>query len=275
MTPTPRSERFPSRHADRESGRSETTEPSLRDQATWNVFREMLSEDGHDNFDGFLNELANFFGDVRIEGRSILEVGSGRGLTSIYAALQGAREVVSLEPELVGSRGGMVSLQQRRIDALQLRTIELIGADFNTWDPGPRRFDILVSQASINHLYASSFNANRDRETNDAYIAVAGKMRTLLHDGGVAIITDACRHAFFTLTRDLGIRRPWDLSRTGVNWRHHQNPGVWRRIFTEAGFSSVRIHYPVPYRLRKLKGLVDTAVPNFFLLGRFILYAWR
>jgi len=89
------------------------------------------------------------------------------------------------------------------------------------------------------------------------------------------LITDACRYAFFTATRNLGIRRPWDRSRTGIDWRHHQNPQTWARIFREAGFSTVDVRYPLPYRLRQYRGLVDTAAANFFLLGSFILRARR
>jgi hypothetical protein len=50
---------------------------------------------------------------------------------------------------------------------------------------------------------------------------------------------------------------------------------VWRRIFRAAGFSHVGVRYPLPHRLRTLKGLVDTAAANFFLDGTFILQATR
>jgi hypothetical protein len=47
------------------------------------------------------------------------------------------------------------------------------------------------------------------------------------------------------------------------------------KIFREAGFTTVQVAYPVPYRLRALKPLIDTAVANFFLRGAFILRAER
>jgi len=235
----------------------------------------MLAEDGHDNVDGFLHEAAHLFRDVPLEGRSLLEVGSGRGLMTMYAAMEGAARVVSMEPEMVGSRTGMIALQQRRLDVLKINNVEFLAADFNEWEPAGRVFDVVLSRASINHLHASSHHALRDSATYRGYVTAIRKMHGVLSSGGVALITDACRYAFFTGARDLGIRRPWDRSRTGINWRHHQNPGTWARLFRDAGFSDVQLRYPLPYRLRALRGLVDAAPANFFLQGSFILQATR
>lgn len=235
----------------------------------------MLAEDGHDNLPGFLHDAAHFYAGVPLEGRTVLEIGSGRGLFCIYAATHGAHLVVSMEPELVGSRDGMLALQAGRLTALGVSNVELLAADFNEWQPGGRTFDVVVSRASINHLFPATRNASRDRDTFTGYVRVAERMRSMLNAGGVAIVSDASRHAFFTMTRNFGIRRPWNPLRTGVDWRHHQNPGVWSRIFQEAGFSKVTVRYPLPHRLRALKGLVDTAPANFFLKGSFILQATR
>jgi SAM-dependent methyltransferase len=236
----------------------------------------MLAEDGHQNPPAFLHEAEHFCSGVSLRGRTMLEIGSGRGLFCIYAAVHGgASLVVSMEPELEGSRDGTLALQQRRLTTLGVANVELVAADFNAWQSGGRRFDVVVSRKSINHLFPSTRNAARDRDTFDGYVRVAERIRAILNPGGVAIVSDAGRYAFFTMARDWGIRRPWNRARTGIDWRHHQNPGVWRRIFRAAGFSHVGVRYPLPHRLRTLKGLVDTAAANFFLDGTFILQATR
>jgi SAM-dependent methyltransferase len=238
------------------------------------IYARLLAEDGHDNPAGFAHEAAHLFDGVPLKDRTLLEIGSGRGLTSIYAAMQGAR-VVSMEPEMIGSRSGMIALQQRRLAELRIDAVEFLPVDFTAWDPTGRVFDIVLCRAAINHLYASDRHALHDDETYRGYLTVARKMHRLTAPGGVALITDACRYAFFTMTRNLPIRRPWDWSRTGINWRHHQNPGTWRRVFREAGFTRVDIRYPLPYRLRALRGIANTAAANFFLHGSFILRAVR
>jgi SAM-dependent methyltransferase len=239
------------------------------------VFARMLADDGHDNLDGFLHEAAHCFDGVPLENRTVLEIGSGKGLMTMYVAMRGAAHIVSMEPEMIGSRSGMIALQRQRLARLGIESVEFLPADFNAWAPGGRTFDIVLSRAAINHLYASDRHALYDEPTYRGYVAVAKKMHDLTAPGGVALITDACRYAFFTAVRDLGVRRPWEWGRTGIDWRHHQNPRTWRRIFLDAGFSRVEVHYPVPFRLRALKGMVDTAIGNFFLQGLFILRAIR
>jgi ubiquinone/menaquinone biosynthesis C-methylase UbiE len=239
------------------------------------AFARMLDEDGHDNLDGYLHEAAHLFEGVPIAGRTLLEIGSGKGLMTMYAAMQGAAHVVSMEPEMIGSRSGMITVQQQRLDRLGIHSVEFLPADFNQWDPQGRTFDIVMCRAAINHLHASDQHALHHRPTYQGYLEVIRKMLRVTAPGGVVLITDACRYAFFTATRNLGIRRPWDWSKTGINWRHHQNPQTWARIFREAGFSSVHVRYPLPFRLRQFGGVVDTAAVNFFLQGSFILRSTR
>ena len=234
----------------------------------------MLERDGHRNPPAFAHALGNMFAGIDFAGKRVLEIGSGRGLLALYMAMRGA-DVLSMEPEMVGATAGVIAQQEARVKALGLTNVEILNADFNTWHPGDRRFDVIVSNSSINHLYASAHHAGQDRETFEAYLGIARRIRGMLGPGGMFVATDACRYAFFSALREFGIRRPWQWERSGVDWRHHQNPSRWKRIFREAGFSAIHIAYPVPYRLRHLKPVVDTAVANFFLQGAFILRARR
>jgi len=234
----------------------------------------MLERDGHRNPPAFAHTLANMFKGIDFTNKRVLEIGSGRGLLAIYMGMRGAR-VLSMEPEMVGATSGVIAQQEARLEALGMRNVEVVNADFNTWDPGDRTFDVIVSRASINHLYASVHHADHHKETYDAYLQVARRVRDMLVPGGIFVATDACRYAFFSGLRPLGIRRPWRLKRSSVDWRHHQNPGTWKKIFREAGFSDTQVAYPVSYRLRALRPLLDTAVANFFLQGAFILRAKR
>jgi len=248
---------------------------AVLDTSRRSAYAAMLREDGHDNLDGYLHEAAHLFEGVPLEGRTLLEIGSGKGLMTMYAAMQGASHVVSMEPEMIGSRSGMISEQEQRLAKLGIQSVEFLTADFNAWEPQGRTFDIVMCRAAINHLHASDQHALHHAPTYQGYLEVVRRMLRVTAPGGAVLITDACRYAFFTATRNLGIRRPWDRSRTGIDWRHHQNPQTWARIFREAGFSTVDVRYPLPYRLRKYRGLVDTAAANFFLLGSFILRARR
>jgi SAM-dependent methyltransferase len=234
----------------------------------------MLARDGHRNPPAFAHALASMFTGIDFTGKRVLEIGSGRGLVAIYMAMRGAH-VLSMEPELVGGTQGVIAQQEARVRELGLTNVEVLDADFNMWDPGHRRFDVIVSNASINHLYVSAHHAEHHKETYAAYLRIARRVRDMLGPEGTCVVTDARRYAFFSALRRFGIRRPWQWHRSGVDWRHHQNPGTWKRIFREAGFSSVQISYPAPYRFRTLSPIVGTAIANFFLQGMFVMRAQR
>lgn len=240
---------------------------------TRKTFATILAEDGHDHLDSFLHTYAHYFDGVALEGRRVLEIGSGTGTLSLYMALTGA-SVVSMEPEMWGSTPGAASLQAGRAKRLGV-ALEFLDADFNAWDFAGRQFDVIVLEACINHLHESEHSALAHPPTFDAYRGIAQRMLALLAPGGVVVASDASRHAFFTMAKNYGIRRPWNWTQTSINWRVHQNGRTWAQIFKSAGFSSTQVDYPVPLRLSAFKPIVNTSLANFFLQGRFILKAWR
>lgn len=239
------------------------------------AYLQMMHKDGHHNPPAFAHALADLLRGVELRGKRVLEIGSGRGLLAIYMGMNGAAQVVSMEPEMFGATSGVIADQRARIAEIGLTNVEVVAADFNTWEAHGQTFDLIVSRASINHLHEANQHAEHHQPTFDAYVAVATRIKDLLAPGGLFLATDACRYAFFTGARRFGIRRPWNRKRTGVDWRYHQNPGTWQKIFAAAGFSDTAVNYPVPYPLRAWRPIVDTAIANFFLRGVFILKARR
>jgi SAM-dependent methyltransferase len=247
-----------------------TTDSATKQQ--WEVFAQMAREDGHADLARYLASARRTFAGIDFRGKRVLEVGSGRGLRTVFMALMGA-DVVSMEPELEGSREGVVDLQRRRIAGLGLTNVTLLKEDFNRWEPSGQEFDVLVSESSINHLFESRQHALHHRPTYDRYLEICRKMHAALRPGGVAVITDASRYAFFSLAKRFGIRPPWQKRRVSMNWRIHQNAGVWRRILRDGGFSSVRINYAVPPVAGRLGWLMNNPVGNFFYRGKFLIAA--
>jgi cyclopropane fatty-acyl-phospholipid synthase-like methyltransferase len=205
-----------------------------------------------------------------LRGKRVLEVGSGKGLLTIFLALQDPQLVVSMEPELSGASPLVIQAQRTRIDRLGLSNVTIITDDLNQWRMNDQRFDVIVSRASINHIFESRHSARRDSQTRTRYVEIAGKFREALSPGGVALVSDACRYGLVSMMR---LRAPWRAHRTSIDWRLHQNPSIWRAIFLEAGFRTADVIYPVPYPIRHLAPLVRNSTANFLLLGRFLLKA--
>jgi SAM-dependent methyltransferase len=240
---------------------------------TTDVYTQFLAKDNHHKPEAFDYAMQRMFAGVTLRGARVLEIGSGRGLLAIWMAQQGAARVVSMEPEMVGATSGVVAEQRRRVAALGLEgVVEVVVADFNTWQAG-EQFDVIVSRASLNHLYASDQHAAYHLPTWAGYVTVANRIGALLAPGGVFVATDACRYSLFGLLRRFGIRRPWNRKRSGVDWRHHQTPATWQRIFRAAGFASSAVTYPVGYPLRRWERWAGTRLANACLKGAFILHA--
>lgn len=247
----------------------------IKQDNKWNLYSKMLTEDGHDNLKATFYNISRTFNNIDIKDKSIVEIGSGKGLMSIYCSLSNAKKVVSIEPELAGSRSKVIELQNNRINSLGLDNIIVLPFDFNLWDSQGEKFDIVLSFASINHIYESPYNALKHKETFQKYVAIGSKIHSLLKPGGIAVINDACRYGLFWFIGKLGIRRPWlPKKKITINWRIHQNPTTWKKILLESGFSKIDIIYPLPYSLRSLKGVVDTPLFNFLLSAQFTLYCY-
>lgn len=243
---------------------------STERQSLLQRFRE---EDGHQNPRGYQRHMGELFGSTSLTNSSVLEIGSGRGLLSLYCAASGAERVVSIEPELEGSVSGVVATQRKRIQAMELQNIELRTEDFHQTNLADEKFDIIVLYSVLNHLYETPENARHSRSAFDNYVDIARRLHSLLRSGGTLIASDACRYCIWTQLRRIGYPTSWCLEQRTIHWRIHQQPNVWKNIFRSAGFDHFAVRYPVPFRLRYFRWFLENAVANFAIMGSFILHA--
>ena len=139
-------------------------------------FSLVLAEDRHHKPWAYEYSMQRMFRGVPVSGKSVIDIGSGRGLTSLWLAMQGARRVVSMEPEMDGSRSGAVQLQRERISKLRLDQMDLVTSNFQHYQP-QELFDVTVSNASINHLEEFELHALRDRKTFESFVKIASRMK--------------------------------------------------------------------------------------------------
>ncbi len=67
--------------------------------------------------------LKYLFEGVDLDNSRVLDIGGGNGVFSFYAALNGAEEVICLEPEEAGSRSSMQSKFERMSTSLGLANV--------------------------------------------------------------------------------------------------------------------------------------------------------
>lgn len=242
-------------------------------QSPESLLQQYRDKDGHDNQPGYEYYLKQLLGGIDLTGKRVMEIGSGRGLLSLYCGLQGAEKVVSIEPEMDGSTSGVVQEQLDRIEAMGLKNVEMRREDFNEMEFETSEFDLIIMIAVLNHLHETPINAMKDQKVYDKYVEIVGSLHSLTRPGAVVVATDACRYCLWTHLRRIGYPRSLCLTQRTIEWEIHQQPKVWKQIFLDSGFSSVDISYPVPYRLRSLAPVVNTPIVNYAIKGEFILKA--
>jgi len=197
------------------------------------------------------------FRGIDLPGKSLLEIGCGKGVLCLWAALHGAREVVGLEPLAQGAFDSSECHKgfQAMANQLNLPQAQISPLTIQEYEVSPNRFDIVLSAASINHL--DEENCIRLRESPlaiQAYERIFRHIAGMMKPGGTLIVVDAARRNVFG---DLGLRNPMTPS---IGWFKHQQPEYWASLLENCGFGQTNICW-VSGRLLRYMGI--NALPKF------------
>lgn len=199
-----------------------------RDMGLWNH--------GFD-FPRFCRQL---FGDMDFQGKNMMEIGCGKGVLCLWAALHGAGEVVGLEPLAEGAYDSSKCHRDFRTMAQQLGLPQAAILPNTVQDyaaPG-NHFDIVLSVASINHLDEKSCVELRTSPAAvESYREIFRKIAEMMKPGGKLIIVDAARRNLFG---DLGVRNPITPN---IEWFKHQQPEYWAGLLSKCGFRDAKIRW--------------------------------
>jgi len=212
-------------------------------------------------------ELRYLFQDIDLAGKRLLDIGGGDGFYSFYAAAMGAKEVVCLEPSDAGSSSDSTrrfqKMQARFPQANVLLDTRLI-QEFSAAQP----FDVILMHASINHIDEDAcIRLLTDQAVWEKFRRQLADIAALLVKDGYLVVSDCARQNFFDR---LGLQNP--LCPT-IEWHKHQQPEVWARLLTEAGFRDARIHWKPIYRLGAAGQLLTgNKLVSFFLKSAFRMH---
>ncbi|THU39352.1 class I SAM-dependent methyltransferase [Niastella caeni] len=219
------------------------------------VRRKMYS--GKSNLKFYLN---NFFENVDLSQKEVLDVGGGKGLLSFYAAVKGAKNVVCLEPEKDGSRTGMIKgyneLRNELPESLPVKLIALRLQEF-LQQTIPATYDVVIMHNSINHLDEDACIHLLDNEDSyKRYLTVFKNVYRVMKKKAVLIATDVSCNNFFN---DIGMKNIFVPS---IEWYKHQKPDTWISLLKAAGFKNPIVKWLTPNRLGK---------PGRLLLGNYFM----
>jgi SAM-dependent methyltransferase len=185
-----------------------------------------------------LFELSRLFDNVDLRGKAVLEVGGGAGVYSFAAEYLGAASVICLEPHRDGSSDTAIALFPELKRRIGSRAVCLEPVCIQEFDPGDRKFDVILSHNSINHLdERACIDLLRDERSWDAYEGLARRLYSMTSVGGDIIICDCGNRNFFY---DFGVVNP--IARS-ISWEKHQQPRTWAHVFENAGYSNPSISW--------------------------------
>jgi cyclopropane fatty-acyl-phospholipid synthase-like methyltransferase len=185
---------------------------------------------------------SQLFEGVPLQGKSLLDVGCGNGRFSLWAVSQGATRVLGLEPSEEGSRSHRpVEEFRTAIREFGLGQVDVQEVTVQEFEPGPSKFDVVLSHASINHIDESGCTTLlEDPAAWARFRKVGEKLRSMMVDGGTIVIVDTSSKNWYG---DRGLTNPHAPT---IEWEKHQEPETWARVFAEAGFGSERITWLDP-----------------------------
>jgi len=212
----------------------------------------------------YLNYL---FQDESFIGKSMIDVGGGAGIYSLYAAIMGVKHIICLEPELEGSTRGTLEKFKQLSASLSLSNVSLQPIRFQEFDAGNQTFDIILLHASINHLDEEAcINLEYYDEARRRYGLIFQKLSKIAAPGAKLIVTDCSRYNFFGL---LGIKNPITPD---IEWHKHQSPEFWSNILSDYGFTNQQIRWTSFSPLRKIGRLLfGNRFASYFLTSGFLL----
>lgn len=188
----------------------------------------------------FARFAQQLFRDIDFRNRTMLEIGCGKGMLCLWAAMHGARHVVGLEPLADGCYDTSECHQAfksmaRELDLPQARILPTTVQEF---DCPANYFDVVLSVASINHLNEKSCVAlGQSTEAEQEYQKIFRHIARMMKPGAKLIIMDAGRRNLFG---DIGMRNPMSPN---IEWFKHRQPGYWARLLAGAGFGHPQVRW--------------------------------
>lgn len=184
-----------------------------------------------------------------VQGKTLLEIGGGEGLFTLWALANGAARATILEPEASGSRCGAANRLDRHRLALGVPEdrLTLCRIPLQEFEGESSSFDIIFSYSSINHLNEFACSSLKSSSVaRKQYLSIFRSVYELLIEGGHLIISDSGRLNFWNF---FGLKSPFAHT---IEWCKHQEPVIWASLLCKVGFEFAGLEWIRFYPLRRL-----------------------
>lgn len=218
-------------------------------------------------FKNFLFYLKNTFSRINFKDKTILDVGSGNGIFSFYFIINGAKEVVCLEPSLDGSDNNNENIFLSIVNEFRFTNIKFINQSLQNYITN-KRFDLIVMKDSINHINEDAcINLKKNNYNRKIYIDIFNKINSLMLPDSQIFLSDASSKNFFG---DLKIKNPFVGE---IEWFKHQEPNIWISLMKESDFDIKFLDWSSINSLQFLGKMSNSKLISYFTSSNFRIIA--
>lgn len=208
------------------------------------------------------------FNGIDFQNKRVIDIGGGSGLFGLYAATQGAQNVVVMEPEFDGSSAGMnnnfYSLKQSMGNP---DNVELVVDVLENYDAKNQLFDIVLMHNSVNHIDEQGcIQLHESVEAKQNYKQFFSLISDLSSNNAILIICDCTNQNFYN---KFGRVNPFMKT---IEWDKHQPPEVWADIAKEVGYTKAAVSWTSMNALGSVgKKLFGNRLVSYLTLSHFRL----
>ena len=219
---------------------------------------------GYSNSKRYVTRAKTLFDGIELSGTSVLDVGCGSGAWVLWSAINGAGQVVGIEPEADGSTLHTLSTLRQTVERLGLhQNVSVFDYFLDQLPMQEHEFDVIVMFNVINHLNEEAVvDIHKNPDSFKRYLDIGQDLRRRIKPGGWLIVADCGRTNFFYF---LGLASP--VVKT-IEWDKHQDPPIWTKVFTEAGFCSVDLRWSP---LQPFTRITANWLVQYFTCSHFVL----
>ncbi len=228
-------------------------------------FKNFYNQNYGDIYRKFVYHLKKQLEDIGVKGKSVLEVGCGKGFVSLYIALFcGPKKVVALdESEGIGNEKGVLAFLEKTVKDLNIKNIKVVKSDIMNNCFSDDSFDIIIANNALHHVVRTGKYISSDLHTKNKWIALFSELKRLLKPNGILILGEFSRKSIWRYIK---------LRYRQIDWELHPKLKEWLLVIKLAGFKKISFRYSVPYKLRKLEPLFSNSFSSFFLNPSFNIY---
>lgn len=232
-------------------------------------FCEIYEKMNHCKADRFLYHFEQQFEGIECVGKKILDIGCGKGLTSVaLACLMDNVNVTAIdEYEGVGHNKENYEIFEKTLEKHDIKNVNLSKMDFLKNDFQDGEFDIIVANHSLHHIIRTNKYISNDRETEVAWIALFEEIKRILNKKGILIIKEGTRSSIW---RILPIRLKF------IDWEIHPTKREFIKVIKKIFWGNIEVENVVNYRLQNLAPILrKNPLFTFFITPEFYIRIYK